>query len=625
MPLTQNLGKYLGVPILHDRVNVHTYQDVLDKIDNRLSGWKAKSLSLAGRVTLAKSVLAAIPAYAMQTSVLPQKTCEAIDRRIRNFVWGTTEEARKISLVAWDKICLPKENGGLGLRMAGLLNRAYLTKLAFVFFKDKDRLWVRLLQHKYFTDSGTEGLRPRKLLSQSPLWKGLSREWGTMLDGARSSVRNGVDTLFWTNIWVDSGQRLLDAADTSAQGFNIDSSVADFTTADGQWDFVSISKFLPPDVVDVIAGMTPPQQNRGDDDWIWGCEKSGIFSIKSAYNLISSMEIGQDSEKWKSIWNWPGPNRIRFFLWLAAKERLLTNAARLRRGLTQDATCPFCAAEEETIAHVLRECPFAIETWRQTGGLYINDEAMQKSYQTWLQDFTRSDSSLQFGITCWYLWKARNERIFTGSTESAAAVAFKSSRWRETVQNALTRDTGILDGRSPRESVDIGWQAGRPGWVILNSDGSVVQGRAAAGGILRDDEGRGLLAYSMNLGICSITRAEIRGALEGIRRAWDAGYRRIEVQIDSQAAIAILTDNNAEITHTHALDVLEFRDWTSKDWEVRIRHVYREANFVADHLASQGHSKPRGSHQVDLTDSCLAHLLRYDCMGISEPRLISIN
>ncbi|CAN1822391.1 Putative ribonuclease H protein At1g65750 [Linum perenne] len=129
----------------------------------------------------------------------------------------------------------------------------------------------------------------------------------------------------------------------------------------------------------------------------------------------------------------------------------------------------------------------------------------------------------------------------------------------------------------------------------------------------------------MNLGICSITRAEIRGALEGIRRAWDAGYRRIEVQIDSQAAIAILTDNNAEITHTHALDVLEFRDWTSKDWEVRIRHVYREANFVADHLASQGHSKPRGSHQVDLTDSCLAHLLRYDCMGISEPRLISIN
>ncbi|CAN1163501.1 Putative ribonuclease H protein At1g65750, partial [Linum perenne] len=103
------------------------------------------------------------------------------------------------------------------------------------------------------------------------------------------------------------------------------------------------------------------------------------------------------------------------------------------------------------------------------------------------------------------------------------------------------------------------------------------------------------------------------------------GYRRIEIQIDSKAAIAILTDKNAEITHTYALDVLEFRGWMSKDWEVKIRHVYREANYAADHLASRGHSKPRGSHCFDLTDSCLAHLLRYDCMGISEPRLISIN
>ncbi|CAN1163744.1 Putative ribonuclease H protein At1g65750 [Linum perenne] len=114
----------------------------------------------------------------------------------------------------------------------------------------------------------------------------------------------------------------------------------------------------------------------------------------------------------------------------------------------------------------------------------------------------------------------------------------------------------------------------------------------------------------MNLGICSITRAEIRGALEGIKRTWDAGYRRIKIQIDSKAAIAILTDKNTDM---------------SKDWEVKIRHVYREANYAADHLASRGHSKPRGSHCVDLTDSCLAHLLRYDCMGISEPKLISIN
>ncbi|CAN1188299.1 Putative ribonuclease H protein At1g65750 [Linum perenne] len=234
-------------------------------------------------------------------------------------------------------------------------------------------------------------------------------------------------------------------------------------------------------MVDLIAGMTPPHQDRGPDDWIWGCEKSGIFSIKSAYNLICRAESDNEAEKWKCVWKW----------------------------------------------------------------------------------------------------------------------------------------TGI--------EADIAWQAGRPGWITLNLDGSVVQRRAAAGGIVRDNEGRGLLAYSMNLGICSITRAELRGALEGIKRAWEAGYQRVEIQSDSKAAIDILIDNSAVISHSHAMEVLEFRDWLRRDWEIKIRHVYREANFAADYLASRGHSLPRGSHYFDLSDSRLAHLIRYDCMGISEPRMILIN
>ncbi|CAN1170713.1 Putative ribonuclease H protein At1g65750 [Linum perenne] len=321
--------------------------------------------------------------------------------------------------------------------------------------------------------------------------------------------------------------------------------------------------------------MSPPKQSRGPDDWVWGCEKSGIFTIKSAYNLICRTETAQDSDRWKCVWSWAGPNRIRYFLWLAAKERLVTNTARLRRGLTQDASCPQCAAREESIAHILRDCPFAVETWRRVEGVDINGGVWQEPYQTWLQVSLRSDADLKFGITCWYLWRARNERIFANSTE--------------------------------------------------NPDGSVNRGKAAASGILRDSNGKGLLAYTMNLGICSITKAEIRGALEGIKRAWEAGYRKVEIQLDSQAAIAILNDKKAVISHSHGLEVMDYRDWLSRDWEVDIKHIYREANYAADHLASRGHTCPRGSHCIDLTDCRLAHFLRYDCMGISEPRLIISN
>ncbi|CAN1172833.1 Putative ribonuclease H protein At1g65750 [Linum perenne] len=121
----------------------------------------------------------------MQTSILPVSTCEEIDKWVRNFIWGTTAEERKIHLVAWDKICVPKENGGLRMRKVRQLNKAYITKLAFIFFKEKDRLWVCVLQHKYFKSSISAGLEPRKLLSCSPLWKGITREWNTMLEGGR--------------------------------------------------------------------------------------------------------------------------------------------------------------------------------------------------------------------------------------------------------------------------------------------------------------------------------------------------------------------------------------------------------------------------------------------------------
>ena len=49
---TDDLGRYLGMPAIHGRVTKRTFQQVLDRINKRLAGWKTKVLSLAGRATL---------------------------------------------------------------------------------------------------------------------------------------------------------------------------------------------------------------------------------------------------------------------------------------------------------------------------------------------------------------------------------------------------------------------------------------------------------------------------------------------------------------------------------------------------------------------------------------------
>lgn len=37
-PLTNDLGKYLGMPLVHSRVSKQTYAEVFDNVQNRLAG-----------------------------------------------------------------------------------------------------------------------------------------------------------------------------------------------------------------------------------------------------------------------------------------------------------------------------------------------------------------------------------------------------------------------------------------------------------------------------------------------------------------------------------------------------------------------------------------------------------
>lgn len=68
--LATKLGKYLGVPIMQGCSTKQQFDYVLEKLQLRLSNWKARNLSLARWCTLIQSVLAGVPNYVMQTSWL---------------------------------------------------------------------------------------------------------------------------------------------------------------------------------------------------------------------------------------------------------------------------------------------------------------------------------------------------------------------------------------------------------------------------------------------------------------------------------------------------------------------------------------------------------------------------
>ncbi len=60
---------------------------------------------------------------------LPVTACDSIEKTCRSFIWGSSQEDRKISLLPWSKIIQDKVCGGLGIRCMREMNDAFGLKL----------------------------------------------------------------------------------------------------------------------------------------------------------------------------------------------------------------------------------------------------------------------------------------------------------------------------------------------------------------------------------------------------------------------------------------------------------------------------------------------------------------
>lgn len=104
IPLTMDLGRYLGVSSIHGRVTASTYNNILVKMRDCLKGWKANALSKAGRITPVQYVLNAILVFIMQSALLPILLCNEMEKLCRNFIRHGKSIEHATHLVNWDTV-----------------------------------------------------------------------------------------------------------------------------------------------------------------------------------------------------------------------------------------------------------------------------------------------------------------------------------------------------------------------------------------------------------------------------------------------------------------------------------------------------------------------------------------
>ncbi|KAJ0597688.1 putative RNA-directed DNA polymerase [Helianthus annuus] len=79
---------YLGMMVGSNMNIIANWKLVVDRFNSKLSRWKAKCLSLAGRVTLAKAVLSNLPTYYLSLYKAPTNVINTLEGIRRRFVWG---------------------------------------------------------------------------------------------------------------------------------------------------------------------------------------------------------------------------------------------------------------------------------------------------------------------------------------------------------------------------------------------------------------------------------------------------------------------------------------------------------------------------------------------------------
>ncbi|XP_058733791.1 uncharacterized protein LOC131605427 [Vicia villosa] len=380
-------GKYLGIPVVLGRSKREVFSLVVERVWKKMKGWKERFLSRAGKEVLIKAVAQAIPSYIMSCYKLPENVCNELESMLANFWWGSKEGKRK----------------------------------------GEESLVGRVFKSRYFPNcslaDSSVGFCP------SYAWRSIISARELVQRGTRWRIGNGDSVKVLSDNWLpnSSGFRVLG----NARGVDQHTKVGDFIDRDlGCWDRDLVYSSFDPDVALQIISI-PLAQRETQDKQIWHFDKSGDFTVKSAYHCCTkrnwAAKLGSSSSLhsrlWKETWKAPVHSRTRNFIWRLAKDILPVKTNLSKKGISLDTSCSLCNSAPETAHHVFMECPFAKQVFFSSSLGYRVPENTDTC--VWIESILKCGDVLSSQILCTSLqkiWQARNVLLYERKTSSPVKI-----------------------------------------------------------------------------------------------------------------------------------------------------------------------------------------------------------
>lgn len=541
--------KYLGLPSDVGNSKEGSFKYLKDRIWKCVQGWMEKCLSVGGKEVLIKSVVQSIPTYSMACFKLPRGLCEHLNGLIRKFWWGSKNGQRKPAWVSWNTMSKPKFMGGMGFRDIELFNLALLARQAWSLMEHPESLSARVLKARYFPDchllDATLGSVP------SQVWRAIMEGREILSLGLIKRIGNGVDTHIWLDNWLPRDFKLRPICPRSSDPPTRVSDLIDPTTR--TWNRQLLEEHLIAPDVDIVLNI-PLSSRVQEDFWAWHYDKRGIFSVRSAYRMITAIKAQRedwvehrsghsnssaDKKSWTFLWKVKIPSKIRVFVWRLAHTSLPTGSVRCSRNMSESDACSICGAAEDTWRHSLFDCQMARCTWA-LGDEELLEHVLSNRIEDarlwlfWLFETLNQQELARVLVTLWAIWWARRRAVHDNEFQSPVSTWCFINRFLEDLEIAA-----ISQQKSRAVSPVL---RAAPRWIPpvnelakLNVDGGLSRqgNRGAAAVVCRDHTGRYLGASAVVFdGLVDPVSLEAHACNEALALAADLHIHRLMVASD---------------------------------------------------------------------------------------------